>query len=117
MQVLDYLLGKKKNKKKDKLGIIHRKENQEQKIGQILSKNEFGTSCNMRKQTKKRALYQRKLQHRFCTSIRQRHNVKKKSNMDIKNVGKRKYVPKAYAIKDVNPNQEIYYYYSPQYWN
>ena len=42
---------------------------------------------------------------------------KKKSNMDIKNVGKRKYVPKAYAIKDVKPNQEIYYYYGPQYWN
>ena len=41
---------------------------------------------------------------------------KKKTNMDIENIGnRRKYVPKAYAIKDINPNKEIYYY-GPQYW-
>ena len=41
---------------------------------------------------------------------------KSKTNMDIKNVGRRKYRPKAYAIKDIKPNEEIYYFYGPQYW-
>ena len=41
---------------------------------------------------------------------------KKKTNMDMKNVGNRKkYIPKAFAIKNIKPNQEIYYY-GPQYW-
>ena len=42
--------------------------------------------------------------------------IKKKTNMDIRNVGTNKYAPKAFAIKDIKPNQEIYYYYGPQYW-
>ena len=41
---------------------------------------------------------------------------KSKTNMDIKNVGRRKYCPKAYAIKNIKPNEEIYYFYGPQYW-
>ena len=41
---------------------------------------------------------------------------KAKTNMDIKNVGTKKYKPKAFALRDIKPNQEIYYYYGPQYW-
>lgn len=40
----------------------------------------------------------------------------KKTNMDIRNVGKRKYVPKAFATKSINPGKEIYYFYGKQYW-
>ena len=42
--------------------------------------------------------------------------LKSKTNMDIKNVGKRKYRPRAFAIKNIKPNEEIYYFYGPQYW-
>ena len=41
---------------------------------------------------------------------------KAKTNMDIRNVGAKKYQPKAFATKEIKPNQEIYYYYGPQYW-
>ena len=41
---------------------------------------------------------------------------KPKTNMNIKNVGRQKYRPKAYATKEIKPNEEIYYFYGPQYW-
>ena len=41
---------------------------------------------------------------------------KPKTNMDIKNVGNRKYRPKAFATKEIKPHEEIYYFYGPQYW-
>ena len=41
------------------------------------------------------------------------------TNMNIRDVGKKKkkYLPKAFATKNINPNNKIFYYYGKNYWN
>ena len=114
MQVLDY--SREKNKKKTSLGLYTGRRIRNKKLDKYPKTNlaPYAICESGRKNARCiNANYSTDSAPRYANDIMS----KKRSNMDIKNIRKQKYVPKAYAIKDVNPNQEIYYYYRPQYWN
>ena len=110
--------GKKKIEKRSSLGLYTGRRIKNRKLDKYYPKTNLAlyAICKSGKKNARciNANYSTDSAPRYANDIM---SIKKKSNMDIKNVGKRKYVPKAHAIKDINPNQEIYYYYGPQYWN
>ena len=109
--------GKKTIKKNSSLGLYTGRKIENQKLDKYYPKTNLAPYAICESGAKKarcvNANYSTDSAPRYANDIMSR----KKSNMNIKNVGKRKYLPKAYAIKDIKPNQEIYYYYGPQYWN
>ena len=116
MLVLDYLQEEKKIKRKTSLGLYTGRKIRNAKLDKYYPKTNLApyAICESGHKNARciNANYSTDSTPRYANDIMS----KKRTNMDIKNVGKRKYLPKAYAIKDIKPNQEIYYYYGPQYW-